>query len=185
MKSGLLSGYSTFVNTRYRQSTVSCTSSKRDSRFGIHSALLEPCFFRHMLGLPVFARHIKEHKDSTQLDESKAISENVANSKDKQTSPISKVETDNDGCFKKFKGIVNTFWVGCKQLLWVDARKAWATKNKLKRHDYDLTILTREELSHMRQVQESFRFSLSLFSFSLLIFAVRCTVDCEPNASPT
>jgi len=167
MRSGLLSSYSTFDSTRFRERSISCTSLKRNSRFGIHSVLLEPCFLRHRPGLPVFARHVEQYKDKEQRDESKAISENEANRKDKQTSPISKVETDNDGFFKKFKSIVNTFWVGCKQLLWVDARKAWATKNKLKRHDYDLTILTREELSHMRQTQKDIIKSLPV---ALLFF---------------
>lgn len=62
-------------------------------------------------------------------------------------------EKARSGPYVRFKGMVNTFWIGCKQLLWIDARKAWATKRKLKRHDYDLTIVTREELRHMRQVQ--------------------------------
>lgn len=63
-------------------------------------------------------------------------------------------EKARSGPYVRFKGMVNTFWIGCKQLLWIDARKAWATKRKLKRHDYDLTIVTREELRHMRQTQK-------------------------------
>ena len=74
-----------------------------------------------------------------------------------QTQP-NKTEDDkrNVGRFGRFRAMVTAFFEGCKQLLWIDARKAWATKKKLKRHDYDLTILTREELRHMRQVLISF-----------------------------
>ena len=78
--------------------------------------------------------------------------------------------------FQKFKEMLNTFWEGCKQLLWVDARKAWATKRKLKRHDYDLTILTREELRHLRQVKFSFDINIFL-RVTLQVFLL--FIDCN------
>eukprot|EP00112_Aurelia_sp_Birch-Aquarium-sp1_P026030 Seg898.8 transcript_id=Seg898.8/GoldUCD/mRNA.D3Y31 product="LETM1 domain-containing protein 1" protein_id=Seg898.8/GoldUCD/D3Y31 len=71
------------------------------------------------------------------------------------------------GAFGRFRAMVAAFLEGCKQLLWIDARKAWATKKKLKRHDYDLTILTREELRHMQQTQKDIIKSLPV---ALLFF---------------
>lgn len=72
-----------------------------------------------------------------------------------------------DGAIARIKGIINSFWLGCKQLMWIDARKAWATKKKLKSNNYDLTFLTREDLRHMRQTKKDIFKSLPM---ALLFF---------------
>ncbi|XP_065051998.1 LETM1 domain-containing protein 1-like [Rhopilema esculentum] len=97
--------------------------------------------------------------------------EKKAHHKGESDSDVKRKELESsekkNGALQKFKEMLNTFWEGCKQLLWVDARKAWATKRKLKRHDYDLTILTREELRHLRQTQKDIIKSLPV---ALLFF---------------
>ena len=91
--------------------------------------------------------------DQLEKEEKKDFREESQNQRNKKED-----EKKNVGTFGRFRALVTAFFEGCKQLLWIDARKAWATKKKLKRHDYDLTILTREELRHMRQVLISLKY---------------------------
>ena len=83
--------------------------------------------------------------DSSKLEQSKH--KNAQN--DRDTVPSNKTKS---GPLRKLLAMANAFWIGCKQLLWTDAKQAYATRKKLKHNNYDLTILTREELRHMRQV---------------------------------
>ena len=145
------SGYSTSVNMKYHTKFISSLYGEEKSRSRKSSILLLSYHYRQRLSLASVAKAINQHRE---INNSRSNSENKANNKEKPINQHIKGNTNDTGVLAKFKGIVNTFWVGCKQLLWIDARKAWATRKKLKRHDYDLTILTREELRHMRQVHK-------------------------------
>ena len=135
----------------------SCLDMDGKARIRKASTLLQYHRNDRIVGLPTAQ---SQHR---KLIGSRMKSDCNASNKENQTDQRTKKEGSGDGVIAKFKGILNTFWVGCKQLLWIDARKAWATKNKLKRHDYDLTILTREELRHMRQVRKQIIFDETLF----------------------
>lgn len=111
--------------------------------------------FRQLVG----SRNFGEERKTEELNSSRR--EITKQEKDQSsTKGTDFPEKSKVGVLVGFKEMVNTFWLGCKQLLWIDARKALATKRKLRRHDYDLTILTREELSHMRQVQTLFKLTI-------------------------
>eukprot|EP00794_Sanderia_malayensis_P017408 gene17408-19151_t len=112
------------------------------------------------------SKYLKNSKDSEKQSRLNEEHQNNDTTED-VSSDKKETETTKDGAFARFKDLIKTFGNGCKQLMWIDARKAWATKKKLKRHDYDLTILTREELRHMRQTKKDMIKSLSV---ALLFF---------------
>lgn len=102
--------------------------------------------------------------NQSEMEEKKDLKE-----EELQNIPQKEDDKKKIGAFGRFRAMVAAFLEGCKQLLWIDARKAWATKKKLKRHDYDLTILTREELRHMQQVLFCFLINSKIFFFLLFL----------------
>ena len=150
LKRNMSSSTGRMLNMKY--GTILISYLHEEERTRIQRGSLLHLSHSHLLRKPLICRHFSQSKESNKESNSGAENEMKGEHESSKTENVKRENSSGVGAFARFKEMVNTFWTGCKQLLWIDARKAWATKKKLRRHDYDLTILTREELRHMRQV---------------------------------